>query len=129
MLASKRDGKGESVLICGVDAVFGLLLERILHRAGVSEIYHTHTGEEALAFADRSHPGIILTEMRLPGMDGIELADRLRGANSTSTFVMYDQPGDCPRNCAGAAGCIEKPVSERDLVALLERRLHGGAAT
>src|SRR5687767_14232006 len=114
-LSSQRPASVHSVLICGVEAVFGLLLERIVRRSGFNVVYRTQSGEEALHCAGRSHPEVVLTEMHLPGMDGIELSDQLRRSSSTSTIVMYDRLDEVSETRAGAGGCIQKPLSEKDL--------------
>ena len=103
----RRPGEGYSIMICGVEAIFGLHLERIAHRAGFSRIYRADSGEDALRLAQRCRPDVLLTEMDLPDMDGLELAHRLRRTLKTCPFVMYDELGDALEVRTGSCGCIE----------------------
>lgn len=56
-----------------------------LIREGVADVlasagYHVWcaaSGEEALELAQRNHPDAVVTDLRMPGMDGIALLDRL----------------------------------------------------
>ena len=98
-------------------------------------------GREALAKAIALRPDIIVTETRLPGIDGIALCELLRRDVATNTipvvFVTGDAyPADIARaTSAGGALVLTKPCLPENLMAelrlVLERaaalRLHAGA--
>ena len=45
-------------------------------------------GEEGLAAAERYNPNLIITDVRMPRMDGIEMMRRLREKESTAHFII-----------------------------------------
>ena len=51
--------------------------ERILSRLGF-QLYTAKRGEEALQIFEEAHPAIVLLDLKMPGMDGMEVLKRLR---------------------------------------------------
>src|SRR5207302_739989 len=81
------------------------------------------TGQEGLALAEREAPDLVLLDVKMPGMDGLEVLDRLRAMSETLPVVVISGHGtistavDATKK--GAFDFIEKPfASERVLVSL-----------
>jgi YesN/AraC family two-component response regulator len=55
---------------------------------GFTVIGEVGTGTEALAFIEREHPHLVITDIVMPEMDGIELLRRTREAGLSTKFVM-----------------------------------------
>ena len=51
------------------------------------------TGQEGLALAEREAPDLVLLDVKMPGMDGIEVLDRLRNMNEQLPIVMVSAHG------------------------------------
>ena len=68
-------------------------------------------GEEALAVVRRSTPDLVLLDVRMPDMDGVETAARMRAGESPPIVVLIsvEEPRDVPaaREC-GAAAFVRK---------------------
>src|SRR5205814_7054382 len=93
------------------------------------------TGQEGLALAEREAPDLVLLDVKMPGMDGIEVLDRLRAMNEALPVVVISGHGTIgtavEATKKGAFDFIEKPfASERVLVslrnALDQRQLRDG---
>jgi DNA-binding NarL/FixJ family response regulator len=88
-------------------------------------------GEEALAAAERLAPDVVLLDLVMPRLDGIQALRRLRErvpaarAIVLSSFVDDDKLFPAVR--AGAAGYLLKDVQPQELVAAI-RTVHGGGA-
>jgi two-component system, cell cycle response regulator DivK len=86
-------------------------------------------GEEALQLALASTPALILMDLRLPGIDGLETTQILKGCPMTKdipvwAITAYAMPGDEQK--ALAAGCCRyftKPLSVRTFGACLREFL------
>jgi two-component system nitrogen regulation response regulator NtrX len=81
------------------------------------------TGQEGLALAEREAPDLVLLDVKMPGMDGLEVLDRLRAMNETLPVVVVSGHGSISTAVdatkKGAFDFIEKPfASERVLVSL-----------
>src|SRR5207244_1334974 len=81
------------------------------------------TGQEGLALAEREAPDLVLLDVKMPGMDGIEVLDRLRAMNEALPVVVISGHGTIgtavEATKKGAFDFIEKPfASERVLVSL-----------
>ena len=87
--------------------------------------------EEALRVLQTFTPRLILMDLQLPGMDGLELTRRLKADPSRRHILVvaltaYAMKGDEER--ARAAGCddyVAKPIDTQGLVARVERLLSG----
>src|SRR5467141_1252508 len=81
------------------------------------------TGHEGLALAEREAPDLVLLDVKMPGMDGLEVLERLRNMNETLPVVVVSGHGTISTAVEatkkGAFDFIEKPfASERVLVSL-----------
>jgi signal transduction histidine kinase/DNA-binding NarL/FixJ family response regulator len=87
------------------------------------------SGEEALALAARRRPDLIFLDLRMPGMDGLELARRLRetaGGGRLKLIAMSASVLSFNRDDAFAAGCddfLSKPFREEELLRQLALHL------
>src|SRR5258708_30660182 len=81
------------------------------------------TGQEGLALVEREAPDLVLLDVKMPGMDGLEVLERLRSINDTLPVVVVSGHGTISTAVEatkkGAFDFIEKPfASDRVLVSL-----------
>src|SRR5437867_7585028 len=81
------------------------------------------TGQEGLALVERETPDLVLLDVKMPGMDGLEVLDRLRAMNEALPVVIISGHGTVSTAVEatklGAFDFIEKPLaSERVLVTI-----------
>jgi two-component system response regulator DctR len=78
------------------------------------------SAEDFLSFASRELCGCLLLDVRMPGMSGIELFDRLRALNCRLPVIFLTGHGDVPMAVQalkdGAFDFIEKPYDDNALV-------------
>src|SRR5207253_8898981 len=81
------------------------------------------TGQEGIALVERESPDLVLLDVKMPGMDGLEVLDRLRAMNESVPVVVISGHGTISTAVEatkkGAFDFIEKPfASDRVLVSL-----------
>ncbi len=81
------------------------------------------TGQEGLAIVEREAPDLVLLDVKMPGMDGIDVLERIRNMNDALPVVVVSGHGTISTAVEatkkGAFDFIEKPfASERVLVSL-----------
>jgi two-component system, cell cycle response regulator DivK len=85
--------------------------------------------ESALEEIQVTRPALILMDLQLPGMDGLELTRKLKSAAETRDIVViavtaYAMKGDEERaRAAGCDGYIPKPVDTRALPRIVAQHL------
>ena len=105
------------------------LRSRILNDAGY-EVVEAVSGEEALRFAAAVHPALILLDVNLPDISGVEVCARLRQDPATADIPVIQITGawlseDARRRglASGANAYLTEPVDEvtllREVVNLL----------
>lgn len=120
-----RAGTGLQVLVVDDNADAAEMLALLLETSG-HEVVVAHTAEAALSATNTVTPDACLLDIGLPGMDGKELARRLRAQPHTARALLvavtgYGQEQD--REEALAAGFdhhLVKPVDPARLIALLD---------
>lgn len=94
------------------------------------EVHTAHDGETALEMAHHVRPDIVLLDVMMPGLDGIEVCRTLM-SNGAPRVVMLSARGDPEvRKAAadaGAAGYLVKPFSAVDLFRIVDEGRPGGA--
>jgi two-component system cell cycle response regulator DivK len=94
-------------------------LARDVLRAGGLRTIEAADGHEALALAAESLPDVILLDLRLPDLDGVEVARALRDGVRTRLIpvvalsAMRDDGDQDALSAAGFAGRLEKPIDVR----------------
>lgn len=119
---------GEIILVVDDDEVNLTLIRLILTRSG----YYVRTAgdaEQASAVLQALRPALILMDIDLPGMDGLELTRRLRADPATFDLVIIAfsasaMPGDVESfRAAGCDGHISKPFDTRTLARQIQQWL------
>jgi DNA-binding NarL/FixJ family response regulator len=108
-----------------------ILAEWIQKAAGFQCLSHYASAEEALEHLPRDAPNIVLMDINLPGMNGVEGVRQLKPLLPSTEFIMLTVYEDCDHIfnslAAGASGYLLKQTPEADLLAAL-RDVHSGAS-
>ena len=82
---------------------------------------------EALALVDRDFPGIVVSDVRMPGSDGLQLLDKLLQVDTDLPVILVTGHGDVPMAVQalrqGAYDFIEKPFTPERLLDSVRRAL------
>src|SRR4051794_40487795 len=104
-------------------AVFRRAAEVVIDAAPGFELAGEATsGQEGLAVVERLEPDLVLLDVRMPAMDGVETARRLSAAGTDAVVVLItaEEPPEAP----GASDCgAATLISKRDLCAARLREL------
>jgi CheY-like chemotaxis protein len=119
---------GERILIVDDNAI-NLKLVAYLMRANGYTVETALDAESAIEAVRANRPDVILMDIQLPGIDGLELTRRLKADSSTRDIVIvavtaYAMKGDQAK--ALAAGCddyITKPIDTRTLPETIAKHL------
>ena len=94
------------------------------------EIDLAPTGEVALALAARNHPDLVILDLGLPGIDGLEVIRGLRGWTRVPILVLSVREGERDKVAAldaGADDYVTKPFGMDELLARLRAALRRAA--
>lgn len=82
---------------------------------------------DALRGITRDYPGVVLSDVRMPGMDGLDLFQRLHAIDPDLPVILLTGHGDVPMAVvalkAGAYDFLTKPVARDVLLAALHRAI------
>jgi len=97
---------------------------------GIELVATAADGEEALALAAEHNPDVVLMDLRMPRMDGIEAIRRLaaRGTSSIALTTYADDASVLGALRAGARGYLTKDAGAEEIRAAVEAVARGEAA-
>ncbi|MEW6741445.1 MAG: response regulator [Planctomycetota bacterium] len=104
------------------------LVTRVLAHHGY-EFLAARNGREAIDVARREHPDLILMDIQMPDMNGLEATAILKADPTTASIPViavtaFAMAGDGERIVAGGCdGYIAKPINTRTLVPEIQRFL------
>ena len=82
------------------------------------------SAEDALVGIGTNYPGIIVSDIKMPGMDGMQLLKKLMGKDSVLPVILITGHGDVPMAVEamrlGAFNFLEKPFEPEDLTKLIK---------
>jgi CheY-like chemotaxis protein len=122
------DGAAGRVLIADDDAAVRLLCAINLTAEGL-HVLEAEDGLDALEQARRERPDLVLTDVRMPGLDGFQLAEGLRRDERTRRIPLIFLSGEvAPANAEraralGALAYLTKPFDPGALASLVAREL------
>jgi CheY-like chemotaxis protein len=93
------------------------------------EVRTAASAEEALTVLESFTPRLILMDLQLPGLDGLELTRRLKADPARREIIVlaltaYAMKGDAEKaRAAGCDGYITKPIDPDDFSAMVNRYL------
>ena len=121
----------QRVLVIDDDAVVGRSFDRVLTEKGY-EVNTALSGEEGLDKIDTREYDVVFTDIKMPGMDGLEVAERIRERCPWTPVVVITGYGtdenEAKARVLGTKGFVRKPLTPEiiesvTLKALKERRL------
>ncbi len=122
-----------SVLIVDDDPVYRVLLRDVCHKLGIGHIAEAADGEQALASLPLVRPDLILLDILMPGMDGLEVCRRLRQMPlmAETTVLIQTSVTDEARRVAGfqagASDVVSKPLHLPEFRARVRAHLRNAA--
>lgn len=114
----------KSILIVD-DNVDSQAILRILLEAEGFSVHPAGDAPHALSLLATLHPDLILMDVQLPGMDGLELTRKLRGDPTLSNVVIVGLSAYATKDAeeqalaAGCQGYITKPIDTRRFVSMI----------
>jgi CheY-like chemotaxis protein len=109
------------ILVVEDSATNMYLIDYVLTHAGY-EVIQAETGEAGVELALRHHPDLILMDILLPGIDGLETTRLIRHTDAGKAIPIvaltaYAMAGDRDRVlAAGCTGYLEKPINPETIV-------------
>jgi signal transduction histidine kinase len=114
------------ILVVDDEAAGRSALARLLEEDGYT-VDSAEDGASALRIAGEHPPDVVITDLKMPGMDGIELLARLKELNSELPIIVMTSFGDVGSAVAamraGAEDYLSKPIDIGALELLVERAL------
>ncbi|MDQ1920216.1 hybrid sensor histidine kinase/response regulator [Massilia pseudoviolaceinigra] len=121
-MAPARPGPAERIALVVEDNDPAAALARLLLEAEGFTVLRAASGEQALEMAPRQALSLITLDIRLPGMDGWQLLQRLRENPALARVPVVVISGIADANLAlsgGAAAMLQKPITHAQLQASL----------
>ncbi len=89
------------------------------------EVYTAENGEKGIDLFFKIHPGIVFTDIKMPGMDGLEVLKRIRQSDIYAEVIIITGHGDMEKAVEAldldALDFINKPVERQALNSALNR--------
>jgi two-component system cell cycle response regulator DivK len=118
----------ERILVVEDDEKSRRLLKDVLGFHGF-DVHAVETGEEGVELAQRIHPDAILLDVQLPGINGFEVLERLRGSGHLTDVPVLAVTASAMEHdrhkilAAGFDAYLPKPVDFSALLVTLRRML------
>ncbi len=102
------------VLVIDDDAVVGRSFDRVLSEKGY-EVSTALSGEEALDTMNNTDFDLVFTDIKMPGMDGLEVTERIKARCPWTPVVVITgygtQDNEAKASVLGASGFVRKPLT------------------
>lgn len=116
--------KGKTILVVDDDEVIRDFFKRALMEY---RVLTAASGEEALNIAKRDRPDLVLLDIKMPGIDGIETLRRIKQMDASIAVIMLSAHGTLKTNIEaarlGAYDSIAKPFDLSDMKSVIQGAL------
>ena len=115
------------ILVVDDDPVVGKSFDRVLAGKGYAVITASN-GEEALHKLSNENYDVVFTDIKMPGMSGLEVAERVKASQPWLPVVIVTGYGstdnEARAEAAGVSGFLRKPLSPDMIEGSTEKALH-----
>jgi len=124
----KRKVAGESarILVADDDPAVRMVLAALLRQEGFQTVC-VESGDAALSTLDRQHVDLVLSDVRMPGLDGMQVLDRLAEQRPDLPVVLLTAHGTVPLAVEamkrGASDFLTKPFDREEIVFVARKAL------
>jgi two-component system, response regulator PdtaR len=115
---------GKRVVICEDEGVTQLQLSRLLKKAGLILVGAVNNGKAGVETVLRERPDIVLMDIRMPIMDGLEAMEQILAEYPVCVVMLTAFADAEPQKRAeelGSAGYLIKPITSAVLLSTLEK--------
>ena len=113
----------KTVVIAEDEAIVRLDLSELLTEEGFEVVGVTGRGDEAVELARQHNPDLVILDIKMPGMDGLEAAAAINASIRTAVLVvtafnertLIEQARD-----SGVVGYLVKPFRKEELIPAVE---------
>jgi two-component system, NtrC family, response regulator len=117
------------ILVVDDDESLRRVMQMQLEEAGY-EVVAASQGQEALAVMEDTTPALVITDLKMPGISGLDLLKKLREAHPETTVIIITAFGTVSTAVeamrAGAYDYITKPVDYEQLMLVVNRAMERG---
>src|SRR5262245_6171476 len=122
----------ETILVVEDEVHMQLLFKKVLEKEDY-RVEAASSGEEGLERLDKEWFDLIISDLRLPGMDGLEFIKKAKGLNPNIPCIVLTGYGTIPSAVAamkeGANEYLTKPINNNEIKLAVEKVLEIGRAT
>lgn len=119
------------ILVVDDDPVVGKSIDRVLSSKGYAVIT-AENGEDALLKVNNEHYDVVFTDIRMPGISGLDVAEQVKASQPWLPVVIITGYGSGTNEeraaAAGVSGFLRKPLSPEMIQASAEKALNDLAA-
>jgi len=121
-MSTMSDEMRKRVLVAEDEAIIRLDIVETLKEAGFDVIAEASDGEQAVALATLHKPDIIVMDIKMPNMDGIEAAEKIQPMHIPVVLLTAFSQKELVERAseAGAMAYVVKPFSPSDLLPAIE---------
>jgi two-component system NtrC family response regulator len=108
-----------TILVVDDEPNYLIVITELLQDEGF-EVCTAQSGEEGISIIKKIAPDLVITDMQMPGIDGLELLSEVRGINKDLPVIIITAYGETEKLAAamqeGAFCYMSKPFNNDDLI-------------
>lgn len=120
----------KKILIIDDEPHFCKLVKKNIEQIGGFEVYTATNGEEGIRLAKEIRPGLILLDVVMPEMDGVEVLSRIKGEESIKntpvvflTGIIKEEEAGIQASFSGGYSFLAKTVTVGELIACISKNI------
>lgn len=123
--------KKTSVVVVDDDGMMREMLKLIMRSDAYSVIGEAANGQDAIALCKKLNPGLVLLDINMPKMDGLQALEEIRRVSPASVVIMVSAEATMDRVSEaikkGAAGFVVKPLNAASVLERVSKCLKAKA--